>query len=207
MGHRHILPGEPPIEVELRQSARARRMTLRVAARDGRVTLTVPRGMRVSDALAFAEEKRGWLGRHLAKVEPLRPLQIGDEVPIEGRAHRVTVGAGRAARTEDGALSVPARAAEAPGQAVKAFLKVLARDRLVAASDHYSSLLGRPYARITLRDTRSRWGSCSTTGSLNYSWRLAMAPADVLAYVAAHEVAHLDQMNHSAPFWAVVASL
>jgi predicted metal-dependent hydrolase len=68
-------------------------------------------------------------------------------------------------------------------------------------------MIGRPYSRITLRDTRSRWGSCTADGALMYSWRLAMAPPAVLDYVAAHEVAHLAQMNHSPAFWAVVARL
>lgn len=87
------------------------------------------------------------------------------------------------------------------------FLKTQARARLVAASDMYAARLGQPYRRITLRDTRSRWGSCSSQGALMYSWRLILAPPRVLHYVAAHEVAHLSEMNHSPAFWAVVAQL
>ncbi|WP_347852611.1 M48 family metallopeptidase, partial [Planktomarina sp.] len=90
---------------------------------------------------------------------------------------------------------------------VKAFLKLQARLALQEAVDHYSERLGRPYGRLTLRDTTSRWGSCSTQGNLNFSWRLIMAPPEVLRYVAAHEVAHLEQMNHSAAFWALVERL
>ena len=82
-----------------------------------------------------------------------------------------------------------------------------ARDRLVAASDGYAAALGRPYARITLRDTRSRWGSCTSDGGLMYSWRLILAPPEILDYVAAHEVAHLKEMNHSSAFWAVATQL
>ena len=87
------------------------------------------------------------------------------------------------------------------------FLKFAARDRLAGMSDHYAGLLGRSFAGITLRDPRSRWGSCSARGRLMYSWRLIMAPDAVLAYVAAHEVAHLSEMNHSPRFWAVVDGL
>ena len=90
---------------------------------------------------------------------------------------------------------------------VKAWLKVRARDRLVAASDHYAALVGRRVSQVTLRDTRSRWGSCTADGALMYSWRLIMAPPRVLDYVAAHEVAHLLEMNHSQAFWDVVARL
>ena len=87
------------------------------------------------------------------------------------------------------------------------FLKTHARSRLAEASDRYSARLGRGYARLTLRDTRSRWGSCTADGGLMYSWRLILAPPEVLEYVAAHEVAHLQEMNHSADFWALVTQL
>ena len=90
---------------------------------------------------------------------------------------------------------------------VAAYLKVRARDRLVAASDHYATQIGRRVAQVSLRDTRSRWGSCTSQGALMYSWRLIMAPPRVLDYVAAHEVAHMLEMNHSPRFWAVVERL
>jgi predicted metal-dependent hydrolase len=93
------------------------------------------------------------------------------------------------------------------GRSIQAFLRTLARDRLAAASDRYAAALGRPYGKITLRDTRSRWGSCTSQGDLMYSWRLIMAPPAVLDYVAAHEVAHLERMDHSPAFWNIVARL
>ncbi len=130
----------------------------------------------------------------------------GATLLFEGREVLLTPGAVRAARIEGDTMIVP----EAPDRAARAaavFLKHAARARLQAASDHYAGLLGRGYARLTLRDTRSRWGSCTADGGLMYSWRLIMAPTEVLAYVAAHEVAHLAEMNHSPAFWAVVARL
>ena len=90
---------------------------------------------------------------------------------------------------------------------VKAFFKIQAMLHLHQATDRYAAALGKPYGKITLRDTTSRWGSCSSQGNINYSWRLIMAPPDVLNYVVAHEVAHLAEMNHSAQFWAVVERL
>ena len=87
------------------------------------------------------------------------------------------------------------------------WLKVLARDRLARASTHYAGLVGRSYSSLALRDTRSRWGSCSPGGRLMYSWRLIMAPPAVLDYVAAHEVAHLVELNHSPAYWAVVSRI
>jgi predicted metal-dependent hydrolase len=125
---------------------------------------------------------------------------------LEGRAMTLVQGAGRSIRVEGETLLVPGDPALAAVR-VEAWLKVLARDRLMQASDHYAGLLGRRFTRLTLRDTRSRWGSCSHDGGLMYSWRLIMAPPSVLTYVAAHEVAHLAEMNHSPAFWRVVERL
>jgi predicted metal-dependent hydrolase len=104
-------------------------------------------------------------------------------------------------------LVLPAAVAAAPGPRIEAFVKLLARHRLSDACDRYAAQVGRKHAGLTLRDTRSRWGSCSAAGKLMFSWRLAMAPPEVLDYVAAHEVAHLVEMNHAPAFWAVVARL
>ncbi len=103
-------------------------------------------------------------------------------------------------------IEVPESAA-APGAHVEGLLKAHARDRLADASERYARQVARPIKRISLRDTRSRWGSCSSAGALMYSWRLIMAPPDVLDYVAAHEVAHLCEMNHSSRFWELVEKL
>ena len=200
----HSLPGDPPVPVILRRSPRARRISLRVSQLDGRVTLTLPRGVPEAEALAFAREKERWIRGHLqSRSEDVR-VDIGAEIPVEGVVLRVVPGGGRGVRLRDGELAVPPDAA---ARRVQAWLRDLARDRLVAASDTYAQALGRPYRRITLRDTRSRWGSCSSQGGLMYSWRLILAPPEVLRYVAAHEVAHLAEMNHSAAFWAQVERL
>src|SRR5690606_34001303 len=105
-----------------------------------------------------------------------------------------------APRIEAGAILVPPDP-ERVGARLEAFLKVAARQHLQAATERHARALGRPFRRLTLRDTRSRWGSCTADGSLMFNWRLIMAPEGVLDYVAAHEVAHLAQMNHSPAFW------
>lgn len=201
-----ILPGKPPIEITLRRSARSRRLSLRVSRLDGRVTLSLPTWTADSEAMAFVREKESWIRRNLAhRPEETRP-EMGGTVLFEGREVPIIAGAVRTARLLDGALVVP-KAEHLVQARVGAFLKLSARTRLRAASDHYAGLLGRSYGTLTIRDTRSRWGSCSSEGNLMYSWRLIMAPPDVLDYVAAHEVAHLAEMNHSPAFWAVVARL
>lgn len=199
----HILPGNPPIAITLRRSARARRISLRVSALDGRVTLTLPRGLPEREALDFARSKQGWLQGHLASRLPDVVVAPGAQIPVEGQMRRLEAGTGRRVTPEGETLLVPGGDA----RRLQAWLKTLARERLAAASDHYAAALKRPYTRLTLRDTRSRWGSCSSTGGLSYSWRLIMAPPKVLDYVAAHEVAHLAEMNHSPAYWAIVARL
>jgi predicted metal-dependent hydrolase len=203
---RHTLPTDPSIEITLRRSKAARRFSLRVSRIDGAVTLSMPAHAREAEALGFAAGQTDWLRRALERARVVQAVGIGSAIPVEGQLLTVTAGAGRAARIEGGSLVVPPDPARA-GARVAAYLKLRARQRLQAESARYAAMLGRPFTRITLRDTRSRWGSCAPDGSLMYSWRLILAPPEVLSYVAAHEVAHLAEMNHSPRFWAVVARL
>jgi predicted metal-dependent hydrolase len=203
-----VLPGTPPVEVYLKRSARARRFSLRVSRLDGKVTLSMPLRAREGEALAFLKGHEGWLRETLQAMPESAVLAvgIGSVIPVEGRLLTLSPGAGRRICVEGDRLLVPGNP-ESAGARASAWLKVLARDRLAAASARYAGLVGRSYASLALRDTRSRWGSCSPDGRLMYSWRLVMAPPSVLDYVAAHEVAHLVELNHSPAYWAVVTSI
>ncbi|KAA2313000.1 M48 family peptidase [Pseudooceanicola sediminis] len=202
----HVLPGNPPVPLILRRSARARRISLRVSSLDGRVTLTLPSHLPDRAALDFAAEKEDWLRRHLsARSQDVVPL-TGASLPVEGITRVITAGTGRSVRLLPDRIEVPGDPDRVPAR-LSGYLRALARDRLAAASDHYSAQLGLPYSRLTLRDTRSRWGSCTQDGALMYSWRLILAAPEILQYVAAHEVAHLAEMNHSQDFWNVVQRL
>ncbi len=198
------LPGEPPVSVLLRRSKRARRLSLRVSQLDGRVTLTLPTYANESEAVEFVHAKADWIRSHLARRPDDQIVGIGSRLPVEGVERLIVPSANRRVALTPTELHAPA---ESTNRRVRAFLVELARDRLVDASDRYADRLGRGYSSITLRDTRSRWGSCSDQGRLMFSWRLVMAPPDILTYVAAHEVAHLKEMNHSARFWDEVARL
>lgn len=203
---RHVLPGDPPVEITLRQSARARRFSLRVSRLDGRVTLSMPARAREAEALRFAVDRAGWLRGVLEAAAPRTGLAFGASVPFEGRALALTAAPVPAVRVEGTALLAPPDPDRLCARVVS-FLKLAARQRLQTACEAHAGALGRRFSRITLRDTRSRWGSCTADGGLMFSWRLIMAPPAVLDYVAAHEVAHLVEMNHSPAFWAVVRSL
>jgi predicted metal-dependent hydrolase len=203
-----VLPGSPPVEVHLKRSARARRFSLRVSRLDGKVTLSMPVRAKEGEALAFLRGNEGWLRQTLSAMPDaaLRTIGPGMVIPVEGRELVLTPATGRGVRVEGDQLLVPGSPATM-GPRVAAWLKVLARDRLASASTRYAGLVGRTYATLAIRDTRSRWGSCSPDGRLMYSWRLIMAPAPVLDYVAAHEVAHLVELNHSAAYWRVVTGI
>jgi predicted metal-dependent hydrolase len=200
----HRLSATLPVPVILRRSARARRISLRVSALDGQVTLTVPPRVPEAEAMAFARSREEWIRRHLQTVPQGVPLNYGAMLPVEGEARRIVPAAGRRIELRPAEIAVPR---DPVGPALQSWLRQLARDRLAAAADRHAATLGRSYGRITLRDTRSRWGSCSSRGGLSFSWRLILAPPSVLDYVAAHEVAHLAEMNHSPAFWAVVDRL
>lgn len=200
------LPGAPPVEVICRRAPRARRLSLRVSRLDGRVTLSLPPGVSARAGRAFAIEKAAWLRAALAAQPARVAVGPGAWLPVEGVARQVVTVAGRGVCLDGPAL----RVAGPPGRAaarVRAFLIAEARARLAAAVDRHAAGLGRVPRALVLADPRSRWGSCSAAGRLMFSWRLVMAPPEVLDYVAAHEVAHLVEMNHSPGFWAVVARL
>ncbi|GGX43267.1 zinc metalloprotease [Tateyamaria omphalii] len=201
-----VLQGHPDIALTLRRSARARRITLRISSLDGRVTLTMPNHVAEQEALDFARQKERWIRKHLAtRVEDV-VVGAGTPLPIEGQLRMIVQGKGRRVVMTEDELLVPG-GSEAAAARTLGFLKARARDVLAAACDDYARRLGRPYHGLTLRDTRSRWGSCSSAGRLMFSWRLILAPPEVLQYVAAHEVAHLEQMNHSPAFWNAVTRI
>lgn len=169
------------------------------------MSLSLPLWAPEADALEFLREREGWLRSHLDRAPDAQVAGIGASVPICGVARPVVAGRGRSARFVDGQIEVPEGPREGPR--IKALLTALARERLAASVATHAGAIGRVPGRLTLRDPRSRWGSCSSRGDLMFSWRLIMAPPAVLDYVAAHEVAHLVEMNHSDRFWALCAQL
>ena len=193
------LEGTPGIDVALRVSARARRLTLRIAP-GGQAVLTRPPRATRAEAERFARAQEPWLRRTLVAHAPLHP-RAGGTLPVEGRDLPIRTGTPRLGAD---AVALPLGR---EGPAAARLLKSLARTRLAEAAGRHAAALGRPHGRLTLRDTRSRWGSCAASGALSFSWRLVMAPPEVLAYVAAHEAAHLVHMDHSRAFWGVVEGL
>ena len=200
------IPGLPDIEITYRRSARSRRFSLRLSALDGRVTLSMPARAPLAEAQKFARAHEDWLRNAIARQPVRQVVAEGAVLPVEGVPLVIAAGPGRGVRRLSDSLHVGGDAATLAPR-LQAWLKTLARERLAAASDRHAAQVGRTVTQISLRDTRSRWGSCTAQGRLMYSWRLILAPPSVLDYVAAHEVAHLVEMNHSSDYWDVVSRI
>lgn len=198
---------DPEVCVRLNENRRARRFTLRLAGPGEGAVLTLPPGIPMTEVRMFLMRHRDWLVRALEKQPQMIVVTDGTLLPVDGRPLRVRhlEGVRRAPAIEGDSLLVQGRTPVAPR--VAAWLKERARARMAPRVHDYASQVGRSVAGISLKDTRSRWGSCSTTRRINLSWRLALAPVEIQDYVAAHEVAHLVEMNHSDRYWAVLSRL
>jgi hypothetical protein len=199
-------------EVQLRRHRQARRYTLRVQAATRAVLLTMPMRGSVRDAKAFAERNGGWIAARLKRLPRAIAFADGMELPLRGVAHRVAHRPGVRGTvwteaTESGPLLCVAGDRAHLPRRLRDFLKREARRDLEAASRRYAAMLGVAVKRVTVRDQVSRWGSCSASGVLSYSWRLILAPPDVLDYLAAHEVAHLVELNHSRRYWRLLTAI
>ncbi len=196
--------------IEIRRHPAARRYTLRVREARRDVVLTMPPRGSIRQAKQFAEKNVDWIAARLKRLPRPAPFAPDEMIPLRGVPHRIAhrAGARGTAWTETGADGTPllcvAGGAAHIGRRARDFLKREARRDLVAASRRYAEALGVPIRSVSLRDTASRWGSCSQSGSLSYSWRLVLAPPFVLDYLAAHEVTHRVELNHSKRFWRAV---
>jgi hypothetical protein len=199
--------------VVVRRSAQARRYTLRVKAATREAVLTMPLRGSMATARDFAERHGGWLAARFAKLPSFVDFAHGASVPLRGAAHRIdhrpaARGTAWLDVGDDGApvIAVAGDAAFTERR-VRDFLKREARRDIEAAVGRHAKRLAVTIRKVSIKDTTSRWGSCAADGSLSFSWRMILAPPFVLDYLAAHEVAHRVEMNHSARYWKVVASI
>jgi len=195
--------------VSIRVNPRARRLLLRIDAASRQVELVLPKGVPPEHGLKFLAAQRGWIAARLLALPVPVPFAEGAIVPVFGVPHRIR-------REEDPAappvaiLGGEIRVRGDPAhlaRRVKDHLVRLAREDLTRRARLCAARIGRPLARVGVRDTKSRWGSCSARGAISFSWRLVLMPEAVVDYVVAHEVAHLAEMNHGPRFWRLVQSL
>ncbi len=196
------------VRLALRVNRRARRITLRFDAASGMVTLVLPSKRDLTDGVRFARTQVSWLRKHLARQPTRVPFADGSVVPFQGVPHTVRHRqevCGGVWRHEHQllvggtVLGLPAR--------LTSWLRHQARIELHVRAEQYASILGRRVGRIWIRDPKSQWGSCSKSGNLSFSWRLILAPIEVLDYVAAHEATHLVSFGHGKVFRSTLDSL
>jgi predicted metal-dependent hydrolase len=200
------LPGGPA-RVEWRRSTRARRISLRIDPREGAVVVTLPPRAARTAGMALLMNHADWVSQRLAALPGHVPFADGALVPLHGIEHRIAhVGGRGSAWLEGRQINVGGEPAFL-ARRVADFLRAEARRQMSALVAEKSAAAGLRPGRVSVKDTRSRWGSCAANRSLAFSWRLVMAPRFVQDYVAAHEVAHLRHMNHGSRFWALVQTL
>ncbi len=200
-------------QVRLRRHPRARRYTLRIHATTREVVVSMPPRGSIKQATEFAQKHGAWIAARLSRLPQAAPFGHGTVLPLRGIDHRIEHRHGargtvwtEVGKTGEHLLCVAGAEPHVPRR-VRDYLKREAKADLEIASKRAAASLGVALKRVSIRDQSSRWGSCSTTGVLSYSWRLILAPPYVLDYLAAHEVAHLVEMNHSRAFWRVVARI
>ena len=201
------------VPVEIRRHPSARRLTLRIHQARRAVIVTVPTTCGLSEAARFVATHADWVRTRLHALPDAIKLTDGALVPIRGVVCRLKFAGATATR---GAVVTIDRSQmphphlivrgdiEHAGRRLKDWLYEEARRELDHRVRFHATRLGLKPKRLSIRDQGSRWGSCSSTGALSFSWRLILAPPEVLDYVAAHEVAHLGEMNHGPRFWALV---
>lgn len=197
------------VTIRLEVNPRARRLIVRIDEKAREAVAVAPRQRDLPAAAAFAADRADWIAARLAQLPDLRPFEPGSIIPLRGEACELSLeGSGRLARliaADDGTLTLSAPGApETFAARVTRYLKKAATSDLGDAVQRHTESLGVSAKRISVKDTRSRWGSCTSDGRLSFSWRLVCAPTEVLDYVAAHECAHLLEMNHSKRFWGHV---
>lgn len=201
------------VPITVSENARATRITLRIEPGGRALKLTIPHGLHHREVDDFLARHQGWLQTRLEKFGASSKLQAGGTIDIRGVTHRIEHTGSLRGVTQtavgpqgDAVLRVSGLP-EHTGRRIATYLKKEARadlERLVAI---HAKIVGKPVRSISMKDTRSRWGSCSYDGNLSFSWRIVMAPENVIDYLAAHEVAHLREMNHGPKFWALCKNL
>ena len=190
------------------EPSQCRRLTLRIDGKEKKAVLSLPPRCSSKRAIKFVEENRAWIEAHLLTVPESKKFSDGDSVTLFGQKMRIKHSPELkcGVRAENNVIFVSGSQEFLPRR-VRDFIKKESLKKLTEMSKDKASQIGCEVKKVTVKDTKSRWGSCSTLGNINYNWRIAFAPMEVADYLVAHEVSHLRHLNHSPEFWNCVKSL
>lgn len=184
---------------------RARRITLRYDPHMRTIKMTLPRYVPIKLAIDFLQEKREWLANQITNHKPAVPFVDGTVLPILGK--EVTI---RHIPEMRGNITLRAGELRVPGdkahfeRRVRDWLRNYVREEIIKEAHEAAKTIRVKFKKVTVRDTTSRWGSCSPEGNLSFCWRLIFAPRKVMSYIITHEVAHLRELHHGPKFWELV---
>lgn len=200
------------LPVKVVENERAKRLTLRLFPAGDGLKVTTPSHVGDDEIEEFVARNRNWAASRIARLPNRIELSHGETIPFKGVEHKI-ISSGKIrglvhASKENGepVLCVPGEP-QAASRKLLAFMKREARNELDSVVNLHATKIGIRPKQLRITDTTSRWGSCSSTRTLSFSWRIIMAPPEVLNYLAAHEVAHLKEMNHSQRFWDLTREL
>ena len=203
-----ISVGGAPVPVHVRRFARSRNYRLTIEPASGLIRLSIPARANLGKAIVWAQGQEAWIAEQMARRQPVARLEPGARFPLEGcdmLLEWLPDAPRRIVRTAD--RLILGGAAESAGPRAVRWMKALARDVLTAETRELASRHNLPLKSVSIGDPRSRWGSCSSSGAIRYSWRLILCPPDVRRATIAHESAHLLHMDHSPAFHAAHARL
>jgi predicted metal-dependent hydrolase len=204
--------GGRALPLRIVENDRAKRLTLRIDAGGRGLRITVPPGMPAVEVDRFLGRHQGWLEARLAKVPDRPGVRPGIKIPVRGVPHLIVHEPGKrgtaaAVKSEAGPMLVVRGDQRHLPRRIADFLKREAKNDIEALVATHCQAVGKRAKAIRFKDTSSRWGSCTSDGSLSFSWRIMMAPPPVINYLVAHEVAHLREMNHGPKFWKLCTEL
>lgn len=197
--------------LDIKISPRAKRMALRVDPKDGSVKLVIPKRASICSAYEFALKNQDWIHDRVAEIPDAIEFVDGATIPVLGQKRVINISYDNTLSTTNITLKNKeifiSTNKKDPTTRIKRFLIDLAKKELPALAHEKAEMIDKTIQRVDVKDTVSRWGSCSHDGKLSLSWRLILAPYDAMDYVVAHEVAHLVHLDHSPAFWKVCAAL
>lgn len=196
-------------DIKVIHPGRSRRLTLRIDKKDRIAVLTIPKYCSRKKAVSFVESHQDWVLDNLKKIPELRQFKNNETISIFGKLYTIEHSPirGNTRLDKKNKILYVSGGQEFLHRRVKDFIKKIALEEFTSRSIEVADKIGKSVHSVFIKDTKSRWASCSTLNNINYSWRLALAPEYVIRYIVAHEVSHLKHQDHSAYFWALVEFL